>query len=393
MSNQNEFRLKIKGQEWLYFNKFEVDLKYDSIASSFSFDIVFDPKDKNQLKLFKPLQYPTIEIWTLKELVITGTIMNTCSSIAKEISLISCAGYSKSGILEDCTIDLNQYPLQYANMNLKEITQQLCKPFGLGVIVNNGVDLIIKKGSEQLESNTQTNQMAQPEGVLRKSDNPDIATDEGSSEVETQMPVTETQEISTIKEFIASLCSQKNVILTHDRWANVVITKPVTNAIPVATYIEGIPTTKISLDVNGQEVHSKINIIRQQSLETDATGQEVAVNSLVNKYRPLTKVLNNGQNTDAKTTAAMVRGEELKSIKLTIETDRWFLTGDTGRKLIRPNNCIWVISPSNFMPKKTKWFIETVHFTATTEGVSAVLTCVLPETFTGATPQNIFKDE
>ena len=49
------------------------------------------------------------------------------------------SGYSKGGILEDCTIPYPAYPLENLNISLKDITARLLKEFGLNFIIDSSV--------------------------------------------------------------------------------------------------------------------------------------------------------------------------------------------------------------------------------------------------------------
>jgi prophage tail gpP-like protein len=198
----------------------------------------------------------------------------------------------------------------------------------------------------------------------------------------------------TIKDYISKLTTQKNIVLSHDRYGNIVITKLKLDTRPKAQYIEGIPSVKMSLSCNGQAMHSKISVLKQASVESDEAGQQVTTNGLIQAYRPTVKEQTSGDNADTENAAKMIRASELKNLKLTIETDRWRWVGK-GHKIevIRPNNIIEVISPSNFMSKPVKWFVESVNLKGNTSDITATLTCVLPETFTGETPKYIFQHD
>ena len=84
------------------------------------------------------------------------------------------------------------------------------------------------------------------------------------------------------------------------------------------------------------------------------------------------------------------RGSELRAIQLTIETDRWQWYDGKRLRLIQPNSIIDVISPSNNINRRTRFFVEEVTFEGSTTVNKAVLKCVLPECYTGGEPKNVF---
>ena len=100
-------------------------MKFNSIADSFSFS---GQKD------FLPdiLSYADCEILDENDqVIITGTIVNQNFELDSNPTLISVSGYSKPGVLEDCTIPISLYPLQSDNLSLKQIADKVLQPFGV----------------------------------------------------------------------------------------------------------------------------------------------------------------------------------------------------------------------------------------------------------------------
>lgn len=345
-----ELELKINGERFNFFNTFEVSLKYNSVGSTFSFEGTYDPSDKAQKRLFKPLSYNLVQLYYAGELFLTGRSLNTSTSISGNSSLASISGYAIPGVLEDCQIPIDQYPLQYDGLNLKQITEKLIQPFGIKLVVDSAVSSEVLKVYEK------------------------IASEPGS----------------TIKNFIATLAGQRNIVVTHDIYGRLVLTRANVKSRSIATYDENVPATNIGLTVNGQQIHSKITTMKQATIGTDVAGENTVYNSLIGVYRPAVKVQTSGDNDDTENFAKKERGSELRGIQLTVETDRWQWYDGRKLRLIQPNKIIDVISPNNFMDKRTRWFVEGCTFSGSTDVNTAVLQCVLPQCYTGAQPKNIF---
>ena len=94
--------LKIGGQKIQHFNHVAVSLRYDSVASVFSFNFYFDPSNADHKAMFKPGMYPDVTIEHAGELLITGTLLSYSFSSSPVRQLLSISGYSKPGVLEDC---------------------------------------------------------------------------------------------------------------------------------------------------------------------------------------------------------------------------------------------------------------------------------------------------
>lgn len=341
--------LKISGRRFDYFNSFNLNLKYNSIASTFSFEgLIYDNETK---ALFKPLTYKEAKIYMSDELLMTGTILNTATSAENQETLANISGYAKTGILYDCNIPTSLYPLQSDKLTLREITDKLIRPFSIKLVV----DELIKTSADQKyeKSTSDSNQ--------------------------------------SIISYISELAKQKNIIVSHDVNGNLLFTKLNLKQKSVATYIEDMPSTKISLSVDGQSMHSNLTVVRQASIEVDNPGEKTLKNDLVSIYRPIVKEQTEGSNNDTEDSANTILGSELRNIELTIETDRWMWTDGKQVNIIKPNNIIEVLSPSNFINQRTRFFVESITYNGNQEGIKATINCVIPEVYNGNKPKNIFE--
>lgn len=345
-----EIELKINGKRFNFFNAFEITLKYNSVGSTFSFEGSYDPSIEAQKSLFKPLSYNLVQLYYNGELFLTGRLLNTSTSISGTSTLANISGYALPGVLEDCQIPIDVYPLQFNGLNLKQITEKLIQPFGIELVIDSVVQSEVTKIYEKISS----------------------------------------EPGSTIKQFIAMLAGQRNVVLTHNTSGSLVLTRANVSNRSIATYDENIPSTNVGLTVNGQQIHSKITIMKQATIGTDVAGEDTVSNSLIDIYRPTVKIQSSGDNDDTKDYAEKERGSELRGIQLTIETDRWQWYDGKKLRLIQPNNIIDVISPNNFINNRTRFFVEACNFTGSTDINTVVLKCVLPECYTGIQPKNIF---
>lgn len=343
--------LKINGKNFDFFNNFNIDLKYNSIGSTFSFEGNYEPSNEGQKNLFKPFSYNLVQLYYDGELFLTGTAMNTNTRVSENSALANITGYSLPGVLEDCQIPIDQYPLEFDNLNLIEIIRKLIQPFGISLVVDSSV---------QSDASKQYVKIASEPG-------------------------------STIKRFITELATQRNLILTHNVKGNLVLTRAKVSNRSIATYKENVPSTVIGVTCNGQSLHSKITSMKQASIGTDVAGESTVTNSLIKKYRPAIVLQNSGNNDDSENFAKKSRGSELRGIQVVVETDRWQWYDGRRLRLIQPNNIINVVSPSNSINKPAKLFVENVSYTGTTDINTAVLNCVLPECYTGAAPKNIFR--
>jgi len=348
------FSIKIQGKEFKNFNDFKLNLTFDSIASTFSFNAQFNPENPDHRNLFRPASFRKCEVFDGNgELILTGVILNHKFSESSTPKLIGVSGYSVTGVLEDSSISPDSYPLESSEKSINQIATSLIKPFGLSLVSNE------PEANEVLEKSTAS------------------ATD-------------------TVKSYLSKICAQKNLILTHNATGKLLIVKQrvLNNSIPFLKDID------IDLTVNGQAMHSEITVLKQASATDSNSSQETIKNPFItdfqteitpsNKfvpnYRPLVKEQSSGANGDTALAAKNALANDLKALKFSLKLKTWYIN----KVLIKPGTLVFIQSDNLFLYNKTKVFIQSVAFSGTPTAQVASLTCVLPEVYNNETPKNIF---
>jgi prophage tail gpP-like protein len=336
-------KIKINGRDCSFFNEGQITLNLDSIASTFAFKARFNPENDDHKELFKPLQYHKCEIFnTDGKLLITGTILNHSFESNSVVNLITISGYSISGILEDVTIPPSQYPLQSNNRSLKDIAQKLCGFYGIG--------LVIDKSIENLAN-----------AVFKKT---------------TASPT------DTVKDYIAKLTSQKDIILSHNEKGQVVLFKPNDKMKP-NYFFNKDNSLSMSSTFNGQGLHSEINVVRQPSGENSGVSTvDKITNPLIGKNRPTTKVLSSGEDTDTKKAADNELASELKAISVKVKLFGLF-------DKIKPAEIVNIHNHEIYSFAYTRYMVSSVTLNFNEKEDTTDLDLVLPETYTGNVPKNI----
>lgn len=354
-------KIVIDKKEVNYFNSGSITLKLDSIASTFEFATYFKPNDKEFQEILKPLQYKDVEIYNSKNsLIFTGTILNHrfTSNSGRELVIIS--GYSKCGILEDVCVPPSKYPLESTNKSLKDIATQLCGYFGINVIV-----------SDQAKSISESTITAKPKNVTAKTD---IASLEAKSKQ--VFGRTSASPTETIKDYLAKLASQKNIVLSHNEKGEVLLFQPSYNQKPRYFFTKG-DSISMTADFNGQALHSDINIVRQPSDENDGVSTtDVAKNSLIPKYRPTTKIMTSGDDTQTKDAARNELASELKAINVVVELQGLFDEIYPGEIVNVHNHYIYSYAYNRFM-------VDSITMKFDSKSDTTTLNLVVPETFNG----------
>lgn len=352
----------INGKSIAYFNSGTINLKLDSIASTFEFAAYFKPQEIDFQEIFKPLQYLPVEIYNSKKnLIFTGTILNHrfTSNSGRELVIIS--GYSKCGILEDvCIPPSENYSLESNNKSLKDIATQLCRLFAINVVV-----------SDQAKSISETNVKTTAKTTKEKSDYASIKAKANSVFGRTSASPSE-----SIRDYLAKLSSQKNIILSHNEKGEVLLFQPNYNQLPKYFFTKG-NTISMSADYNGQALHSDIYIVRQPSDENQGVSTfDRAKNTLIAKYRPTTKIMSSGEDTQTKDAAKNELASELKAIQLTLELQGLFDEIYPGEIVNVHNHHIYCYAYNRFM-------VDSITMKFDSKSDTTTLNLVVPETFTG----------
>lgn len=360
-------RIKVQGKYYDYFDEFAIQTTLASVASTFGFRAYFDVNNPVHRILFKPLSYSTVQFYDDGDkgrLLSTGTILSHNMSEEAKPDLTQISGYSKSGIIEDCQISSKHYPLESNNLSLEQIAKKYCTPLGVNVIIYESV---AKDCAETIKKS-----VARPE--------------------------------QTVKDYLTKIAAQKNVIISHDVNGNLIMFRPVISR-KAALSITPTDGVRISLDINGQGIHSDLTSIRQPEKSTDSSnpftknynnqpnfGEEEAKfkiqsistvkNPLVGIFRPSVDVLSSGTFYNTLTAAKNRMASELENIQFSVNLGYW--------PNVSVGDVVEITAPNLFIRKPTKLVVSSTVISQNSKSKSWAGTLVLPETFTGETPKNIF---
>lgn len=332
------------------FTEARLNLKYAAIGSTFEFKMYFDRTNEAHRKVLKPLSFQPVIILVNGKKVIDGTIINIVHPSSEKKELSTIIGYSKTGVLTNCTIPIEIFPAEFNGLSIRTIIEKIIGPFGL-----------------KLET--------------------DLA------EVDETIQEINTEPTTKIEAFIVDMLAQKNLILSHDENGNLTVKKPeLKNNLEASFLYTDGTADKMTLSVNGQAVHSQITTLKQSQIENDNTGQQTIENALVNAFRPSIVVQDFGDDITTGKKAEQQRAAELRNVKLSINTKSWFWKQNNGSlQLMKPNNIIEVLNPEIFIKKKARFVVEEVELIKTANEEKGSLKCVLPEVYNGQEPQNIFE--
>tara|TARA_B100000953_G_C18034140_1_gene423817 strand:- start:825 stop:1841 length:1017 start_codon:yes stop_codon:yes gene_type:complete len=336
--------IKIDNRKIKFFSDVVINYKFTSFASIFSFKARFDSNNEEHRKIFKPLSFKKVEIFNDQgDLKMNGIILTHSFSSDLENNLVSISGYSKSGILESCSIPYESYPLEKNNVSLRDLTGQLFGIFGIDFIVDppaaKDMDLVYEK----------------------------VTAEPGE----------------TIKSHISKLASQRNIIIKNNENGSIVFTKPEFSITPKFSFNKS-NVISMSTTVNGQDMHSSIDVIRQLNEDdVDVDPFESVSNPMIGLKKVLVKVLSDGADDNMKGAAKNILASELRDIMFEIKIDKE-LDVDCG-------DTVSIINDEIFIYKKVNLIVDEVILNISGSENQTIIKAKMPEAYTGETPKNIFE--
>lgn len=364
---------RIRNRRVDYFNSFNISLRFDSLASTFSFDFFYDPDVIEQKEMACVGHYHLCKLTHNGELLLTGQILSERFSDKPIRQLVPIGGYSLPGILMDCQIPTNDaidkavangnlklapglpakpyaYPLQTDGLSLRQIAEKLIAPFNLSMVVDPSVSA---KMDEPFEESS-----AKPR--------------------------------DTVGRYLIELAGQKNITLSHNEFGQLLFTSIPPYIKPVMEFNVpkgGLPGVAMDLHFNGQTMHSQITVMKQAGVDEDNAGEFTVTNPYVPfVFRPRTIIQSSGTDIDTELAAKNALADELRGLAVTVQIDRW----DINNKVIKPKSTITIINPDIYIFKKTDFFIESVDYKGNEKEMTATLHCVLKSCYDLTDPKYIF---
>lgn len=340
--------IKVRNRAIRNYNNFQLTLKYDAVASAFSFSWLFDPADPVQKEIARPGAYHPVVIEHNGERLLTGYMISQTFTASEVKKLAAIGGYSIAGVLEDCEIPPSLYPLQSDGLSLREIAKKLIEPFGIKMVVDESrVGALMDEAYETATAG----------------------------------------ETETVKSFLTKLAAQKNIILTHNAFGNLVFTEAKGDTRPLIHFQPGSGgAISMALAFNGQAMFSDITVLLQSEVEGENAGEATVKNPYVSLFRPKVVSQSAGDNNDTEKAANNALAAQLQNIRLTIELNSWEIEG----KVVKPNTVIAVTNPELYLYDKTLWFVEEVELRGNAQNETATLKCVPPQVYNEQKPFNIF---
>lgn len=364
--SRNAVTVYVDGKQFRYWTEIQITMSLDSI-STMSFTAPFNSRSKTFRDTFKPLSYKNLEVTVGNVPFFTGTMVNIDTSVETDAVKVAVASYAWPGVLNDCTAPAGTYgSLDFRGVDLKEIATKLAGIFGIRV---------------------------------------EFKADPGPRFEVESLPVGE-----TILRYLSKLAKTRNLIISSTPEGALLFLRPVLARTvqeltpptapmfmllttkhppsPVARLKQGVPPlTAISPSFSTQEYYSHVTGMQGTIAGIEGKQYTVTNDDLRGVVRPYNFVSNSYDSAELEAEVKAKAGRMLgSSVSYAVSVATW---RDSKGRLWEPNTLITLKAPDAMVYKEYTFILRNVVFSRNSTNDSAVLTLVLPGSFSGEMPRDL----
>ena len=154
-TDPNEVAVLIDGVRFRFWDKLRISRSIDNMAS-FELGAPFNHNTPGFRDAFRPFTYKQVVITIGCDSLFTGSIVIINPVVGNTQRVVSAAGYSLPGVLNDCPPPASMYPVEFNDQYLKEIATTMCAPFGIGVVFEAGQGAIFERVASDVDTKVLT---------------------------------------------------------------------------------------------------------------------------------------------------------------------------------------------------------------------------------------------
>jgi prophage tail gpP-like protein len=351
MSDDEFVSVRIRGQEWAYWDDIEITRSIDT-HSTVGFTAPFEVERKEFRDTFRPFSFAPLEVLVNGKHLFTGKMIDVQPQLKADERTVQISAYSKAAVLEDCNIPADSVPFEATGLSLRQIAERLGAPFGVGVV------LAVPDPSAFKKVNTKTRTLD-----------------------------TKLESDQKIQDFLADLARQRGLVIADTERGELLFQKSIAPGNPVVRLEEGqAPLLSVAPTLNPQEYFTEVTGFRLAkrgsvgSKYTLASRERIAGGVL----RSLSFRLDDIEKADVPTAVRAHVGRMLASaVSYVITVPTW---RDPSGELWAPNTTLVLKAPSAFVFKDYEFLIRDVVFHCSSDERTASLGLVLPGVFSGDLP-------
>ena len=341
--NEDEVAVSVGGERFRFWDSVAISLSMDAL-DAIEFSAPFEVNNAKFRKTFRPLSFQDLTVTVGGRLLFTGTMLTPKPTITPERRTVSVTGYSKPGVLNDCTLPASAFPLEFNGQGLNEIAATVCAPFGLSV------------------------KFAADHGAIFER----VAVEPGAK----------------VFQFLADLARQRNLVISSTFAGALLFQQSVRPGRPVARLEEGVsPLISVAPNYKEQEYYSHVTGLQPTTLGKD--GSQFTVNNprLEGVIRPFTFAADDTPGAAAKSAVEAKAGRMFANVvSYSAAVAGW---RDPQGDLWVPNRTLKLLAPGAMIYNEYEFVIRSVSLTRVGDSETASMILVLPGSFEGKIPETM----
>lgn len=324
------------------FANFTLQRSVDSIGANFSFTTPFYPNVKIYRDLFRPFAYPVVTIKINNVLVFTGVLEAISPQLGSSFNTVVLQGRSKASVLVDCTFEKSDFPVQFSQAKLDEISNSVAKKYGISSVFADEIGPLFEEAGPQSPT-------------------------------------------ETVFVFLQNLARQRKLLISEDVNGNLLYRKANVTGKPVAVLKEGDRGVVVSAATyDGQQRFSSFDTFGQEPGKTDNFSRTLdpALTGVIRPKALQANDTNNGNIEDVSKWAATAA--VANSIRIPLGLVGWQTPdGD----LWEENQIINLTAPSLMIYKPFPFLVTSVTLNETDKDHTASVDLTIPGAYSGTLPK------
>lgn len=340
-SNPSEVAILINGVRFRFWNSVSISRSIDNI-DTVTVNAPFESSEPTYRDNFKPLTYESIDVTVGDQPFFTGVKLGVTPTVSDRSKEVVVSGYSKAGVIGDCTAPEGIYPLEFQNQKIEEIAQTLCDPFGVEVVTSGDTGSVFSRVRLQLDGN--------------------------------------------ILPFLAGLAKQRNLIISSNEEGQLLISALVAETVPVASLKQGeSPLMSVVPNISPQNYYSHITGILPKKIGGSNTKFTVRNPFMDGVVRPYSYYVSDTKDADLERAVNSKMGRMFAdAINYTIVVSTWF---DPDGNLWKPGKLIELEAPEAMIYAPYKFEIKSIEYQKDKKTETATISLVLPGSYRGVIPE------
>lgn len=340
-ADQNEMALLIDGRRFRFWSDLRLTRSLDAM-DTVEFGAPFEFDTPGFRETFRPFSYKPLDVTVGGAPLFTGTMVGVTPDLSGGQKTISVSGYSRPGVLNDCTPPASAYPVEYNGFDLRAIAEALCDPFGLSVQFDGPVGPSFERAAVEPGGN--------------------------------------------VLSFLSDLARQRGLVVSSTADGALLFQRSVSVGLPVATLQQGAsPLLGVSPSFSPQQFYSHITGLEAVRVGTEGSQFTVRNPHLQGVVRPMSfsaPDVEGGDISDAVQAKAGRMFGNMAAYAAQLSTWR-----DPQGDLWAPNTTVILEAPDAMVYAPYEFVVRSVRFDRTGSKESAELGLVLPGSFSGQIPE------